>query len=169
MFNRYEITDKLKKYKKGELQEKIIEHILKNGLESVPTIFTKFYPKEKRQFVIKKGEDWDFTAAALKGSSFYKLPKILQWFSGNIGFHHIHHLSPRIPNYNLERCHRSDPMFADVKPVTLFSSLKLATLRLWDEHAKKLIGFRGLKEARRREREANGEKSAAQKTSRARD
>ena len=49
-----------------------------------------------------------------EGSSFYKLPKILQWFSGNIGFHHIHHLSPRIPNYNLEKCHRSEPLFQTV-------------------------------------------------------
>src|SRR6185369_16615378 len=50
----------------------------------------------------ERGENWDFTAAALQWSSFYKLPRVLQWFSGNIGFHHIHHLSPRIPNYNLE-------------------------------------------------------------------
>ncbi|RME51598.1 MAG: fatty acid desaturase, partial [Deltaproteobacteria bacterium] len=63
----------------------------------------------------EREEAWDYTAAALRGSSYYKLPKILQWFSGNIGFHHIHHLSPRIPNYNLERCHRSHPMFQEVK------------------------------------------------------
>ncbi len=107
--------------------------------------------------------DWDFKAAALKGSSFYRLPRILQWFSGNIGFHHIHHLSPRIPNYNLERCHRSDPMFRDVKPVTLFSSLRLHTLRLWDERAKQLVGFRRLKEIRR-DREAKGEKSDVEET-----
>ena len=59
------------------------------------------------------------STAALQGSSFYKLPRILQWFSGNIGFHHIHHLSPRIPNYNLQRCHEADPMFQRVKPMTL--------------------------------------------------
>jgi omega-6 fatty acid desaturase (delta-12 desaturase) len=97
----------------------------------------------------ERGEDWDYTAAALRGSSFYKLPRILQWFSGNIGFHHIHHLSPRIPNYYLEKCHRSDPMFQDVKPVTLFSSLKSFTFRLWDESAKKLVGFRHLKKLRK--------------------
>ena len=56
-------------------------------------------------------ENWDYTAAALQGSSFYKLPRVLQWFSGNIGFHHVHHLSSRIPNYNLERCHNSHPIF----------------------------------------------------------
>ena len=74
-----------------------------------------------------------FVAAALKGSSFYKLPRVLQWFSGNIGFHHIHHLSPRIPNYNLEKCHRADPLFQAVKPVTFLSSFKSLTFRLWDE------------------------------------
>jgi omega-6 fatty acid desaturase (delta-12 desaturase) len=100
----------------------------------------------------ERGDDWGYAEAALQGSSFYKLPRILQWFSGNIGFHHIHHLSPRIPNYNLERCHRSDPLFAKVKPVTLFSSLKTSTLRLWDERTKKLVGYRRMKEIRREHR-----------------
>jgi len=99
----------------------------------------------------ERDEDWDYTAAALQGSSFYKLPKILQWFSGNIGFHHIHHLSSRIPNYNLERCHRSHPMFSDVKPITLFSSFKSLTLRLWDEKLKKLVGYRHLKDFRKQQ------------------
>jgi omega-6 fatty acid desaturase (delta-12 desaturase) len=93
----------------------------------------------------ERGENWDYTAAALQGSSFYKLPRILQWFSGNIGFHHIHHLSPRIPNYNLERCHRADPLFQQVKPITLTSSLKSMTYRLWDEKRKKLVGFAELR------------------------
>ena len=93
----------------------------------------------------ERGEDWSFTAAALQGSSFYRLPRVLQWFSGNIGFHHIHHLSPRIPNYNLEKCHRADPLFRQVKPVTFFSSLKSITYRLWDEKSRKLVGFRHLR------------------------
>jgi len=76
------------------------------------------------------------------GRSFYKLPKILQWFSGNIGFHHIHHLSPAIPNYHLEKCHRSEPLFQSVKPITLLSSLKSLTFRLWDERCQKLVGYR---------------------------
>ncbi len=97
----------------------------------------------------ERGDDWDYTDAAMQGSSFYKLPRVLQWFSGNIGFHHIHHLSPRIPNYNLERCHHSDPMFSEVEPMTLFASLKALTFRLWDEKAKKLISFRGLKKYRK--------------------
>jgi omega-6 fatty acid desaturase (delta-12 desaturase) len=99
----------------------------------------------------ERTEEWDYTTAALKGSSFYKLPKILQWFSGNIGFHHIHHLSPRIPNYNLERCHKAEPLFQTVKPVTLWSSLKSFTFRLWDEQERKLVGYGHLR-LRRRQR-----------------
>jgi acyl-lipid omega-6 desaturase (Delta-12 desaturase) len=97
----------------------------------------------------ERGDNWDYTEAALKGSSFYKLPKILQWFSGNIGFHHIHHLSSRIPNYNLERCHKADPLFQQVKPVTLLSSFKSFTFRLWDEQRRKLVGYGHLKTLRR--------------------
>ncbi|MFN0214226.1 MAG: fatty acid desaturase [Saprospiraceae bacterium] len=93
----------------------------------------------------EQAEDWDYVEAAMRGSSFYKLPRLLQWFTGNIGFHHIHHLSPRIPNYNLERCHCSSPEFAQVKTLTIISSLKLANLRLWDEKTKQLISFRKLK------------------------
>ena len=97
----------------------------------------------------ERGEDWDYTAAALQGSSFYKLPRVLQWFSGNIGFHHIHHLSPRIPNYNLERCHRADPLFQGVKPITFFSSMKSFMFRLWDEKGRKLVGYRHLRQLRK--------------------
>ena len=96
----------------------------------------------------ERGEDWNFVAAALQGSSFYKLPRILQWFSGNIGFHHIHHLSPRIPNYNLEKCHQADPLFQQVKPITFLSSLKSITYRLWDEKSRKLVGYRHLRKIR---------------------
>jgi acyl-lipid omega-6 desaturase (Delta-12 desaturase) len=91
-----------------------------------------------------RGADWNYTAAALQGSSFYKLPRILQWFTGNIGFHHIHHLSPRIPNYHLQQCHEADPFFSTIKPVTLLASLKFLTYRLWDEQRKVFVGFRNL-------------------------
>lgn len=97
----------------------------------------------------ERGDDWDYTTAALKGSSFYKLPKILQWFSGNIGFHHIHHLSPRIPNYHLEKCHESEPLFQTVKPVTLLSSFKSFAFRLWDEQSRQLVGYGHLRFVRR--------------------
>jgi omega-6 fatty acid desaturase (delta-12 desaturase) len=94
----------------------------------------------------ERRDEWDYAAAALQGSSFYKLPRVLQWFSGNIGFHHIHHLSPRIPNYNLEECHQADPLFQTVKAVTLCSSFKSLTFRLWDEQRRKLVGYRHLRD-----------------------
>jgi omega-6 fatty acid desaturase (delta-12 desaturase) len=92
----------------------------------------------------QRGAKWTYTEAALQGSSFYKLPRLLQWFSGNIGLHHIHHLCPRIPNYNLQRCHDADALFAQVKPLTLLSSLRSLAFRLWDEQNGKLVGFRGI-------------------------
>jgi omega-6 fatty acid desaturase (delta-12 desaturase) len=93
--------------------------------------------------------EWNYLEAALRGSSYYKLPKVLQWFTGNIGFHHIHHLSPTIPNYNLARCHRDTPMFQQVKPVTLWCSLKSLSFRLWDEQRRRLVGFGRLRALRR--------------------
>ena len=100
----------------------------------------------------ERSDDWDYAKAALKGSSFYKLPKVLQWFSGNIGFHHIHHLRPAIPNYNLEKCHKAVPLFQTVKPVTLFTSLKSLTFRLWDEQGHKLVGYGYLRTVRAQRR-----------------
>jgi len=97
----------------------------------------------------ERRDDWDYATAALEGSSFYKLPRILQWFSGNIGFHHIHHLSPRIPNYMLEKCHKAEPLFQTVKPVTLFSSFKSFTFRLWDEQRRMLVGYGHLRTLRK--------------------
>ena len=97
----------------------------------------------------ERSDKWDYVVAAMRGSSFYKLPRILQWFSGNIGFHHIHHLSPRIPNYNLQRCHNAEPYFQRVKPLTLLASLKSLSLRLWDDQRKQLVGYRSVKLFRR--------------------
>jgi omega-6 fatty acid desaturase (delta-12 desaturase) len=92
----------------------------------------------------ERRDQWNFTQAALQGSSFYKLPSVLQWFSGNIGFHHIHHLSPFVANYHLQQCHDADEFFSQVQPITLVTSLKSLALRLWDERHGKLVGFRAL-------------------------
>ena len=92
--------------------------------------------------------DWNYTLAALQGSSFYKLPKVLQWFTGNIGFHHIHHLSPRIPNYMLQKCHEENPLFQEVVVLTMWTSLKTTFLSLWDEDQQKLVSFGHLKSIR---------------------
>ncbi|MCC9078695.1 fatty acid desaturase [Litorilinea aerophila] len=87
-------------------------------------------------------EEWDYVLAAMHGSSYYKLPRILQWFTGNIGFHHIHHLSPRIPNYNLQRAHDENPLLQRATHLTIRDSLKTANLALWDEKSRRLVTFR---------------------------
>ena len=111
-----------------------------------------FYVQHQYEGVYwERAEEWDYTAAALQGSSFYKLPRILQWFTGNIGFHHIHHLRPRIANYNLERCHNEIPLFQQIKPITLFSSLKSLGYRFWDEERQEMVGYAGLREFMRRQ------------------
>lgn len=92
----------------------------------------------------ERAQEWDFLKAGLEGSSFYQLPKVLQWFSGSIGFHHIHHLSPRIPNYKLEKCHQENKIL-QVKPVRLLASLKSLSYRLWDEKKRQLVGYRQIK------------------------
>lgn len=89
----------------------------------------------------ERHENWDFATAALYGSSYYRLPKVLQWFTGNIGFHHIHHLSPRIPNYELERAHNENELFQYAETLTLWKSLQSLHVRLWDEDHHKMIGY----------------------------
>lgn len=93
----------------------------------------------------EKEEDWSYMQAAMKGSSFYKLPKILQWFTGNIGFHHIHHLSPRVPNYYLKAVHNSNLNLQKVQTITLGSSLRSLHFRVWNEESKKFEGFKDIK------------------------
>jgi len=94
--------------------------------------------------------DWDYAMASLYGSSYYRLPKIFQWFSGNIGLHHIHHLSPKIPNYNLQSAFDENPLFHHVTIITFWESLKAASLKLWDDEQQKLVGFAHLKTLRAR-------------------
>ena len=89
-------------------------------------------------------ESWDPMKVALEGSSYFKLPKILQWFSGNIGLHHIHHVRPSIPNYHLQQCYDDMPAFQAVVPLTILTSVKSLRLSLYDEEQKKLVSFRSL-------------------------
>lgn len=101
----------------------------------------------------ERQEKWDFYKAAMNGSSLYELPAILQWFTGNIGFHHIHHLGPRIPNYKLQECLKENPVF-QVKSLNMWSSLKTLRLRLWDEATQQMVGWERLKKYRQRSYEA---------------
>jgi omega-6 fatty acid desaturase (delta-12 desaturase) len=85
---------------------------------------------------------WSYTDAALQGSSYLKLPKLLQFFSGNIGLHHVHHLNAKIPNYNLQRAHDENPLFQQVPVLTLRGGIRAMQLKLWDESRGTLITFR---------------------------
>jgi acyl-lipid omega-6 desaturase (Delta-12 desaturase) len=87
--------------------------------------------------------------AALQGSSYYRLPRVLQWFSGNIGLHHVHHLRPRIPNYNLQRCLDATPQLQVTRPLTLAGSVRCAHLALWDEQSRAFVSFRAVARAHR--------------------
>jgi omega-6 fatty acid desaturase (delta-12 desaturase) len=91
-------------------------------------------------------EEWESMEAAMRGSSFYKLPRALQWISGNIGFHHIHHLRPRIPNYNLQQCLNETPELQLPDPLRLWPSLLSVRLKVWDEKEKILLTLRQMKE-----------------------
>jgi omega-6 fatty acid desaturase (delta-12 desaturase) len=87
-------------------------------------------------------EEWNYLDASLHGSSHLRLPRVLQWFTGNIGLHHVHHLAPRIPNYRLQACHDSDPMFAVSPVITPRSGMAALRLALWDEDSARLVRFR---------------------------
>ncbi|MFJ5965253.1 MULTISPECIES: fatty acid desaturase [unclassified Bacillus (in: firmicutes)] len=91
-------------------------------------------------------EHWNYVQAAVEGSSFYKLPKLLQWLTGNIGYHHVHHLSPRVPNYKLEHAHEESEPLKNVPTITLKTSIASIKFRLWDEELKTFVTF---KEARK--------------------
>ncbi|MCL6572128.1 MAG: fatty acid desaturase [Bacillus sp. (in: Bacteria)] len=90
-------------------------------------------------------KEWEYVKAAVEGSSFYKLPKLMQFLTGNIGYHHVHHLSPRVPNYKLEEAHKNTPPLQNVPTISLTSSLQSLRFRLWDEESKNFVSFKGIK------------------------
>jgi acyl-lipid omega-6 desaturase (Delta-12 desaturase) len=97
----------------------------------------------------KDHAEWDYATSAIRGSSYFKLPMVLQWFTGNIGLHHVHHLGPRIPNYKLERCHEENPLFHEVTVLTLRQSIATMRLTLWDEERQRLVGYSDVKALRK--------------------
>jgi len=86
-------------------------------------------------------ENWDYVTAALRGSSHLRMPTVLNWFTGDIGLHHVHHVAPRIPNYKLQACHRDNPLFHQSPVVTLRSGMAALRLALWDEEQQRLVRF----------------------------
>lgn len=86
--------------------------------------------------------DWNAVTAALEGSTYLRLPRVLQWFTGNIGLHHIHHLNSKIPNYRLEQCHEAVAKLTDIPALTFRSAFKAMFFVLWDERQNRMITFR---------------------------
>jgi len=89
----------------------------------------------------QSNEAWSYADAALKGSSYLNLPRVLQFFTGNIGLHHVHHLSARIPNYNLQRAHDDNPVLHGVPTLSLWDGIRAVRLKLWDERRGRLVTF----------------------------
>lgn len=95
------------------------------------------------------GSSWSYDQAGLHGSSYLDLPRFLHWCTGNIGYHHLHHLCPRIPNYRLPRCFEALPELAPKTRLTIWDGIRCLKLRFWDEDSGRLIGFRELRQIRR--------------------
>ena len=109
--------------------------------------FWFFYVQHQHEETYKEWQqNWDFLLSSLRGATYYKLPKLFQWLTGNIGFHHIHHLSSLIPNYKLEKCYRENPILNKyVTTVTFKESLKCIHNKLWDQKTQKMISFKEYK------------------------
>jgi omega-6 fatty acid desaturase (delta-12 desaturase) len=114
------------------------------ALAAMGGIYLFYFQHQYDDVIWRRNEDWDYKDMAMHGSSFLKLPTVLRWFTGNIGFHHVHHLGPTIPNYNLPKCHIENSIFHEVKPTTLWKSLHSLKLRLWDEKNQRIVTFKEL-------------------------
>ncbi|WP_417518399.1 fatty acid desaturase [Minwuia sp.] len=86
--------------------------------------------------------DWDAVTASLRSSTYLRLPRVLQWFTGNIGYHHVHHLNPRIPNYRLQECHQALPALRAVPTLSFLDGLRAVRLMLWDEERNRMVSIR---------------------------
>ncbi|MCB0618434.1 MAG: fatty acid desaturase [Saprospiraceae bacterium] len=102
-----------------------------------------FYVQHQHEQTYKQWKDnWDYLLSSIRGSTYFKLPRLFQWLTGNIGFHHIHHLNSKIPNYHLEWCARENPIFQKhVTTITFWQSLRCMFHHLWDEESQRMISF----------------------------
>lgn len=95
----------------------------------------------------ERHKEWDYATAAVMGSSYLRLPAVLNWFTGHIGLHHVHHLGPKIPNYRLQKAHEENPIFQQAPVLTLRTAFRSLRLTLWDEETGRMVGFRDLRRA----------------------
>jgi len=112
-------------------------------------VYLFFVQHQYDQAYWERHAKWDYATAAVQGSSYFKLPKVLQWFTGNIGLHHVHHLAPRVPNYHLQRAHDEHPLFKTAPVITIVQSIKCLRLALWDEQQKRLVPFSAIRTTQR--------------------
>jgi Fatty acid desaturase len=120
-------------------------------LSGVLGIWLFYVQHQFEESYFEKEDEWSYVRAAVDGSSYYKLPKLLQWLTGNIGFHHVHHLSPKVPNYYLEVAHESTPPLHKATTITIRQSLESLRFRLWDERDKRFVSFRDVRSRLRRQ------------------
>jgi len=111
-------------------------------------IFLFYVQHQFEEAYWERGQQWDYATAAITGSSFLQLPPVLNWFTGNIGFHHVHHLGPKIPNYRLPQAHAENAIFEAAPVLTLRTAVKTLRLALWDEAQGKLVSFREIRARR---------------------
>ena len=105
-------------------------------------IFLFYIQHQFEESYWERNEKWNYVASALLGASYYRLPRMLQWFTGSIGFHHVHHLSPRIPNYNLEKCHESIPEIKRwTRVIPFVDGIRTVRYKVWNESQRKMVGF----------------------------
>ncbi len=111
-----------------------------------------FYIQHQYEHIYKSGKDnWNYVLSAIKGSTYYKLPTVGHWLTGNIGYHHIHHLCPTIPNYNLPKVHRENPIFEKhVNTINFWQSLKTVNANLYDNVTGKMVSFGQYKKMKKR-------------------
>lgn len=107
------------------------------------TAFWFFYVQHQHEMTYMQWKDkWDYLLAAIRGATFYNLPRVAHWLTGNIGYHHIHHLSSQIPNYNLRQCANENPILQKyVNKLSFVDSLKTINSKLWDERQQRMISF----------------------------
>lgn len=115
-------------------------------VSSIAGVWMFYVQHQFEEGYFEEDESWDYVQAAIKGSSFYKLPAFISWMTGDIGYHHVHHLSPRVPNYHLQKAHEKNELLQKAYTITFWESIKTIRFRMWDEEEKKFIGFRELKQ-----------------------
>jgi omega-6 fatty acid desaturase (delta-12 desaturase) len=117
----------------------LLVQIVPAYLAGMAGVFLFYVQHQFEDVYWESGERWSYADAALEGSSYLKLPKVLQFFTGNIGLHHVHHLNARVPNYNLQAAHDENEVFADVPVLTIRDGLKCVRLKLIDTDSGRIV------------------------------